>query len=157
MTKTRHRRALAALKGDTQGSVFVEAALVLPLVVLILAAVTEWGLALYQYHILSTANGAAVRQLIINRGFPDPYTNVLAEFDTWAQNLNIQSNQVTVSIQDSANVFQDCAADAACTTLLDAAEGKAGRVTISYPCEMQFTPQIASPCPIRIETIGLIE
>lgn len=149
--------SLRALAGDTRGSVFVEATLVLPLVVIILAAIAEWGLTLYQYHILSSANGAAVRQLIINRGFPNPYTNVIDEFDAWAQNLGVTSNQVTVSIQNSSNVFTDCATDAACTTLLDAAEGKAARVSVSYPCVMQFTPEVASPCPIQVTTIGLIE
>lgn len=157
MTVSARKGTLAALKKDTRGSVFVEAALVLPLTVLILAAVTEWGLALYQYHILSTANGAAVRQLIINRGFPNPYTNVVDEFDTWAANLNVQPNQVAVAIQNGSNVFTPCATDSDCTALLDAAEGKAGRVTVTFPCQMQFTPQIASPCPIVIETIGLIE
>lgn len=154
---TNKDRGPAALQGDTRGSVFVEAALVLPFTVLLLAAIAEWGLALYQYHILSTANGAAVRQLIINRGFPNPYNNVLDEFDTWAQNLGVTSGQVTVEIQNSSNVFTPCSTDAGCTTLLDAAEGKAAKVRVSYPCEMQFTPRVASPCPIEIETIGLIE
>lgn len=151
------KRGLKALAADTRGSVFVEATLVLPLVVIILAAIAEWGLTLYQYHILSSANGAAVRQLIINRGFPNPYNNVIDEFGTWAQNLNVTSSQVTVEIQNASNVFTPCSTDAGCTTLLDAAEGKAARVTVDYPCEMQFTPQIASPCPIQIRTIGLIE
>lgn len=34
------------LKDDTRGSVFVEAALVLPLTVIVLAAISEWGLTL---------------------------------------------------------------------------------------------------------------
>jgi Flp pilus assembly protein TadG len=154
---SRIKRGMKTLADDSRGSVFVEATLVLPLLVIILAAIAEWGLTLYQYHILSSANGAAVRQLIINRGFPNPYNNVLDEFGTWAENLNVTSSQVTVEVQNSSNVFTPCTTDAGCTTLLDAAEGKSARVTVEYACEMQFTPQIASLCPIQVRTIGLIE
>lgn len=69
----------------------------------------------------------------------------------------MKNEQVTVSIQNASNVFTDCSTDAACTTLLDAASGKSARVTIKYPCTMQFTPAMASPCPITITTTGLVE
>jgi len=145
------------LRTDESGSVFVEAALVLPILCVILAGMVEWGLTLYQYNVLSTANSSAVRQLIINRGFPNPYSNVMNEFDTWAKTLGVTTNDVKVEIQDSTNAFKTCASDSDCTTLLDAATGKSARVTVTYTCTMNFTPSSASPCPITISTTGLVE
>lgn len=147
-----------ALKDDTSGSVFVEAALVLPILCIILAGMVEWGLTLYQYNVLSSANASAVRQLIINRGFPNPYTAVTDEFDNWAKTLGGSKGlTLTVEIQDSTNAFKTCATDSACTTLLDNANGKSARVTVKYDCTMNFTPEGASPCPITITTTGLVE
>jgi|GEM_PF-6626633 len=157
MTAQRTPRTPADFRRDTRGSVFVEATLVLPLTVIILAAIAEWGLTLYQYHILSTANGSAVRQLIINRGFPNPYNNVINEYTSWAKTLNVTADQVTVEVQNASNAFTVCANDSTCGSLLDAAAGKSARVTVNYPCTMQFTPQMASPCPIVIRTTGLVE
>lgn len=151
------KTGLKTLAGDTRGSVFVEAALVLPLVVIMLASIAEWGLMFYQYHLLSNANAAAVRQLTVNRGFPNPYTAVKNEFTTWAANLNPSDYTLTVEIQNASNVFEACSSDANCTTKLDAAQGKAARVAVNFTCVMSFTPNLASPCPIRISTTGLVE
>jgi Flp pilus assembly protein TadG len=146
-----------ALAGDTRGSVFVEAALVLPLLVIILASIAEWGLMFYQYHLLSNANAAAVRQLTVNRGFPSPYTAVTTEFTNWAANLNPSDYTLTVEIQNASNTFEVCNSDANCTTKLDAAQGKAARVAVNFSCVMSFTPNLASPCPIQISKTGLVE
>jgi len=143
---------LSRLRDDTDGSVFIEAAVVVPLIVLILAAMTEWGLALYQYHLLSTATSQAVRQLIANRGFDDPYVNVLNEYKTWAKTLGVQDNQIIVTVNGKT-----CSSNSSCKSELDLALGKSASVEVNYPCTMQFTPQIASPCPIKLVMTGLVE
>lgn len=157
MRAIRRRLATTGLKDDTRGSVFVEAALVMPLIVMILAAITEWGLTLYQYHVLSTANASGLRQLIISRGFANPRSAVINEFTTWSSTLGVKPEQVKVEVQDLSSKFVECKSDAECTTALDTAAGRSGRVSVNYPCTMQFTPQVASPCPIVIVTTGLIE
>ena len=92
----------------------------LPITILIVAGIAEWGLTMYEYHHLSLAIGNAVRQLIINRGFPNPYSNVTAQFSGWSENMRVQKDQVTVSIQTTAGgAFSTCNTDAACTTLLN--------------------------------------
>lgn len=157
MTARTAPRRKMSLRRDTRGSVFVEASLVLPLTVIILASIAEWGLTLYQYHVLSNANSSAVRQLTVNRGFADPYTAVTTEFANWAGTLNPADYTITVEIQNSSNVFTACNTNAACTTLLDGAQGKSARVSVNFTCTMSFTPNVASPCPIRINTTGLVE
>lgn len=155
----RMKRNLAALQDDSSGSVLVEAALVMPLVVLFIAGIADYGITLYQYHTLSTANGAAVRQLIVSRGFDNPYAGVLSEYSTWAPNLNVTGSQITVKVANSAGTLTACtdSTNPTCKTLLDGAAGAQASVEINYPCTTTFIPSMASPCPIQISATGLVE
>jgi len=157
MTLVCKQRPKTGLSRDTRGSVLVEAALILPLTVIILAGIAEWGLTLYQFHVLANANAAAVRQLTVHRGFANPLKDVTTEFQNWAGTLKSTDYTLKVEIQNGSNVFTECKTDSACTTLLDAAQGKAARVSVNYTCTMTFTPGIASPCPINVITTGLVE
>jgi len=151
------RKDLRGLREDTSGAVFVEAALIMPLIAILLAAIAEWGLTMYEYHRLSLATGSAVRQLVINRGFPKPYTNVIDQFTTWAGTLAVQSSQITVSIQKSDGTYGVCNTDTACANLLDSAQGRSAKIEVVYPCEFAFTPDMVNPCPIRVGMIGLVD
>jgi Flp pilus assembly protein TadG len=153
----RTKTKMSALAGDTRGSVLLEAALIMPLVVLFIAGIADYGVVLYQYHTLSTANGSAVRQLIVSRGFDNPYTGVLAQYNDWAPNLSVQGNQITVSVENSDDELTPCATDTSCKALLDDAVGKQATVSIDYPCTTTFIPSMASPCPILITASGMVE
>ena len=157
MAKTVMRRMFDRLRDDTRGSVLLEAALVMPMVVLLVAGIADYGVTLYQYHTLSTATGSAVRQLIVNRGFATPYTSVLGQFTTWAPNLSIKSTQFKVFVADAAGTLQECTSDATCKTALDAAAGRQGSISLNYACTTTFIPSMASPCPIKITASGMIE
>ena len=159
MTVLKKKRNLAALRDDTRGSVFVEAALIMPLVVLFIAGIADYGVVLYQYHTLSTANGSAVRQLIVSRGFDHPYAGVLAQYNDWAPNLSVQGDQITVSVENSDGTLTACTdeTDPTCKILLDDAAGKQATVSINYPCTTTFIPSMASPCPIKITASGMVE
>jgi Flp pilus assembly protein TadG len=159
MTVLKKKPNLAALRNDTRGSVLVEAALIMPLVVLFIAGIADYGVTLYQYHTLSTANGAAVRQLIVSRGFTNPYTGVLSEYSTWAPNLTVTGSQITVKVANSGGTLTTCtdSTNPTCKTLLDGAAGKQATVSINYPCTTTFIPSMASPCPIKITASGMVE
>lgn len=150
---------LRRLRNDTSGSVLLEAALVMPLVVLMMAGLADYGVTLYQYHTLSTANGSAVRQLVVSRGFNNPYAGVLAQYATWAPNLTVTGTQITVSVANSGGTLTACtdSTNPTCKTLLDGAAGKQGTVSVNYPCTTTFIPSMASPCPIKITASGMIE
>lgn len=152
MTLVRRQKPKTGLGRDTRGSVFVEAALVLPLTVIILAGIAEWGLTLYQYHLLSTATASAARELIVSRGYDTPFTDVMAEYNRWAANLGVTSNDVVVTVNGAT-----CTTDATCKTKLADALAKPASVQVTYPCTMQFTPKVASPCPIVLSMTGLVE
>lgn len=155
MKMIRKKRNLAALRDDKRGSVFVEAALVLPLTVIVLAGILEWGLTLYQFNLLSTATSNAVRLLIISRGYTTPYENVTDQFTAWAKGMDFGDGKpgtITVSVNGTT-----CDNNASCKTALDTALGKDATVTASYDCVMQFTPELASLCPITIRMTGVVE
>lgn len=157
MTMSTKPNPPARQRHGERGSVLLEAALVMPLIVLLIAGIADYGITLYQYHTLSTANGSAVRQLIVSRGFADPYDGVLAQYATWAPNLSVQGSQITVSITDSTGTLVTCDKNATCKTLLDGAAGKKATVAINYACTTTFIPSMASPCPIKITASGMVE
>lgn len=152
MRAVRRKASPKGLKDDTSGSVFVEAALVVPILCVILAGMTEWGLALYQYNLLSTATGSAVRQLIVSRGYDTPYDDVYAEYQNWAKTLGVKKTDIKVSVNGV-----ECTDNATCKAQLDNALSKPATVKVSYACTMQFTPSVASPCPIEIVMTGMVE
>ena len=148
---------LRKLRADTEGSVLLEAALVMPLVVLLIAGIADYGVTLYQYHTLSTATGSAVRQLIVSRGFDKPFTSVLAQFTTWAPTLTVKGTQITVQVADSAGTLKTCTDDTSCKAALDVAAGRQASIQLNYPCTTTFIPSMASPCPIKVTASGMIE
>lgn len=140
------------LKDDTSGSVFVESALVLPIVCIILACMVEWGLALYQYNLLTTTTGRAVRELTVSRGYDNPYTSVLDIYATLAKTLGVKDSDITVRVDGVP-----CSSDADCKSKLSNALTKPASVEVNYTCVMQFTPASASPCPIDVVMTGMVE
>ena len=159
MTTFRKECHIKSLRRGESGSVLMEAALVMPMLILLVAGITDYGLTLYQYHTLSTANGAAVRQLIVSRGFENPYASVLAQYAMWAPILSVQGSQITVSVADSAGTLTACtdSTSPSCKSLLDGAAGKQAKIEVDYPCIVTFIPSMNGPCPIRISASGMVE
>lgn len=159
MSIFRKERPTTSRRPDERGSVLLEAALVMPLVVLLIAGIADYGVTLYQYHTLSTANGSAVRQLVVSRGFSNPYASVLAQYATWAPTIAVNGGQITVSVENSSGTMTACtdATTPTCKTLLDGAAGKKATVALNYPCTVTFIPSMASPCPIKVTASGMVE
>jgi Flp pilus assembly protein TadG len=162
MKKSWMTRIFRSLHKDTDGSVLLEATLVMPVIVVLIAGIADYGVTLYQYHTLSTATSSALRQLIVSRGFNNPYASTIAQYKTWAPNIAVTSSQVTVSVEDPSttpSTMKTCTdvTTVTCKTLLDAAAGKQATVKLNYACKTTFLPNIASPCPIKITMSGMIE
>lgn len=155
MTASARKGTFAALNKDTRGSVFVEAALIVPLTVMILAAIAEWGLVLFQFNQLSTGTANAVRTLIISRGYTTPYQDVIDQYTAWTRGFEFgpgKPGTITVTINGTT-----CTDNASCKTALDTALGKDATIVASYDCIMQFTPRIASLCPLSVRMTGVVE
>lgn len=159
MTGSKTKRNLTAFRNDQRGSVLVESALIMPLVILFIAGIADYGITLYQYHTLSTANGSAVRQLIVSRGFDNPYAGVRDQYNEWAPNLTVTDDDIIVSVADSDGKLKACTdkTSPSCRTLLDDAAGKQATVSLNFPCTTTFIPSMASPCPIKITASGMVE
>jgi Flp pilus assembly protein TadG len=170
----RKTRNFSRLHKDTKGSVLLEAAVVMPVLIVIIAGMTECGLAMYQYHLLSTAVTESVRQLIISRGTDKPHTNLKAAFDKLAGNLKgLGTQTMTIQVQDPAKAdfnYITCLCDGTKTVngtkqtadvelkgLLAAAPAKPAQVTVTFQCSMTFTKQFANLCPIKISMLGYVE
>ena len=161
------RGFLARLRADGSGTALLEGALVIPIIVITLAGMTDWGLALYQYHLLSTATSEAVRQLIISRGVSTPIAYSFKPFNDWAGTLGVTNAMVTMKIQDPTKPtyggWQSPACNDAsmkesdCAAQISKAGALPAQISVNYPCTMTFTPQFASLCPIKITMVGIIE
>lgn len=152
MKTIRKKRVFARLHDDKDGSVLLEATFVMPILAVFLAGITEWGLAFYQYNQLSTATGSAVRQLIVSRGYDTPYTDVLSQYSQWAGQLKVKGSNLTITINGTT-----CTDNATCKTALNGALGKSATISVNYACNLQFTPAVASPCPLQLAMTGLVE
>lgn len=151
-TANSSKPARPGLTDDTSGSVFVEAALVLPIICMVLACMVEWGLALYQYNLLTTTTGRAVRELTVSRGYDNPHTSVLDIYASLSKTLGIKESDITVRVDGAI-----CKNDDDCKDMLSNAMTKPASVEVNYGCVMQFTPAAASACPIDIVMTGMVE
>lgn len=139
------------LTDDTSGSVFVEAALVLPIICVILACIVEWSLLLYQYNLLTATTGSAVRGLIMSRGFDSaPYDTVVNLYKNLGTALPIKDSDVVIRIAGEI-----CSSNEECVSKLTNAAPAS--VEVTFDCTMQFTPGAASPCPLNVALTGLVE
>lgn len=150
------RPAKSECSGE-RGSVILEAAVVMPMIVLMIGGIADYGLFLYQYHVLSQATGEAVRQLIISRGFDDPYSTTTAPYGTWYSKFSSNGNQFKILVADSNDVLQPCTDKATCKAKLDLAAGKKAGIELTYNCTMSFIPKLGNPCPITIKNYGMVE
>jgi Flp pilus assembly protein TadG len=167
MAPRKKRISFFRLRADRRGSALLEGALVMPLIVITLAGMTDWGLALYQYHQLSTATSEAMRQLIISRGVSKPIEYSFKPFSDWAETLKVTNAMVTIKIQDPAALdykgWQSPACndgsmtEAKCAAQISAAAGRPAQISASVPCTMTFTAQFAGLCPIKMTMVGIIE
>ena len=140
-----------------RGSVILEASVVMPFLVLLIAGIADYGLVLYQYHLLTNATGEAVRQLIISRGFDDPRGAAVSQYAKWASSLKIADNQVTITVKDSSGTVKTCTDTATCKTAVESAAGGTGTVEVTYNCTMNFVPAMGNPCPLKAKLTGMIE
>jgi Flp pilus assembly protein TadG len=139
--------------GET-GAAAVEFALVLPVLMLILFAIIQLGLALYNYEMLTGAVRAASRNFAITRGTNNPFTttqNVLED-----SGVGLNSTYLGTNMKLYVN-GSPCTSDASCVTLQ--AQGAIGEVYAQYPCTIVVMGINAAPggCTLKQQTEELIE
>jgi Flp pilus assembly protein TadG len=146
------RRTIQSFWKDRSGTVAIEAAFILPVLFMTTFGVAQIGVVLNKYIALTDATGAGVRQLTVERGFSTPYTDTVNQIHASAPDLAAANLTIALSVNGAA-----CASDAACTSALSSAQGQAAQVTVTYTCNLQFTPLIPNLCPLSSTILGRIQ
>ncbi len=121
---------------DCAGAVIVEFAAVLPVLLLLLVGVLQFGLFFYQYTALTEATAAGIRQFSISRLDANGYNDTVNAIIDASSNLTITSSMITLAVNGTA-----CTTNSGCASALVTAaqQGQTGNiqpltVTVSYPC-----------------------
>jgi Flp pilus assembly protein TadG len=123
---------------DCAGSVALEFALVIPLLLLILMSIVQFAVLFNNMSILTNATGSGALYFSQGRSFATPYSSAVAAIQTTAGTLNQANLGITISVNGVV-----CANDAACQSAL----GQGGMpitVTVTYPC-----PQVLSTTTLQ--------
>lgn len=124
------------------GQALVELAIVLPILLLLLTGMIQFGLMLNKYLSLNDAARAGARELALGGGLNDPCDPAVANALATGAGLNLQSSQVTVGF---ANTSTDHCSTGTYTynpsytsttntnTTGNFTEGDQGSVTVSQP------------------------
>jgi Flp pilus assembly protein TadG len=145
-------RKIRNLTNDTSGSALVEAAVVLPVFILILFAVMQSGFLFYSYIALTDATAAGVRQFSIERSFSTPWTDTVNQVKATALALTAADLTISMSVNGTA-----CASDSACANLLSTAQGQEAQVATTYACNFQLINSLPNPCPLRSTMTGRVQ
>ena len=119
----------SALGRDEHGSVLVEAALVIPMLIVLIMCGIQFSLMLTDNVTLTLATQLGARNLSISRGSSTPFTTTQTQITNAAAGLITAKITTTVSIAGTA-----CSTDASCSTLLSNNAGQPATVSTSYPC-----------------------
>lgn len=153
---------LARLRAGEQGQSLVEAALVFPVLLIILTGILSFGLAFNNYLILTNAVGAGGRALAITRGnTTDPCSYASTVVAQAAVMLN--SNNITYSWNLNGNSYSGASCSSSSLTtgaagVLTKAQGTPAQITITYPCSLAiFRVNLAPGCQLSASTTELVQ
>lgn len=88
----------ARLRREDEGAAMVEFALVLPLLLLLVTGMLQFGLVFNKYITLTDAVRSGARQLSLGRGLSDPCDPAIQQTIASALNVNLQASQVTTTL-----------------------------------------------------------
>jgi Flp pilus assembly protein TadG len=120
-----------------EGAALYEFALVLPLLVMMLVGIIKFGILFYDYVVLADAVAAGARTLATNRSVGTATPNACQLAQTAVQTAAYNLNQASLTVPTPT------LASGSCTAL---AQGTAGTVTATYPCNLTI-PFVGNMCP----------
>jgi Flp pilus assembly protein TadG len=125
--------ALASL--GSEGATLVEFALSVPILLLFVIGIIQFGFSLNQYLMLTNAVATGAQLFSISRASTTtPYTSTVSAIQAAAPNLATASLTITLSVNGTA-----CTTDAACQTALNNNATNPATVTATYPCSALYT------------------
>lgn len=142
---------LHAFARDASGAVLVETAIALPVLILMLVGMMQFGLIFMNYLRLTEATGAGARLMSVQRGLDTPWSDTIAEIRAAAPKPSANVS-VAVSVNGTA-----CGDDSACAELLRDAQGQPLRVQTSYTCNLTFLSALPQLCPLTSSMTGRVQ
>jgi Flp pilus assembly protein TadG len=135
------------------GSAAVEFAIVLPLLLLVVLGVIQFGVTLTNYEQLTDGVRLAARQLAMGRSSTTPYTAVTTALQNGTPGLKWANIAYTVTVNGST-----CNTDATCSAALGAAQGLTSSLTATYACNLKVMGiNKTTSCTLSASTAELVE
>jgi Flp pilus assembly protein TadG len=138
------RRWRLAHSSGQRGAAAVEFALVVPLLLVLLFGVMQFGWLMNSYLMVNQATSSGSRLFSTQRGFDNPCTKAFTAVTSAAAGLTTANITMSCSVNGAAACSTcaggSCATDASCKTQLISNAGNPATVTVSYA----FTPLIAN-------------
>ncbi|SEG37840.1 TadE-like protein [Bryocella elongata] len=156
----RGNEVLNRLRASEQGQSLVEAALVFPVLLVIMTGILSFGLAFNNYLILTNAVGAGGRALAIARGnTTDPCST--ASTAVAASAVLLKSSNISYTWSFNGNPYSGTSCSSSSTSTGAAGnlvQGQNAQITITYPCSLAiFRINLAPSCQLTASTTELVQ
>lgn len=156
--------ALFALMRDRDGGVALEAAVVLPVLLVLALGILQFGIIMNIYMTATAAAAAGLQTFSVMRGISGSYNATVTAAKNAAQLAawRVSATDVTVSVYVNGTA---CATDTSCDLALTNAAppstGGAGgttKVGVTVACTgLRFLHSLPSMCPITTEIQGIVQ
>ena len=132
----------------------VEFAVVLPVLLLVLLGMVQFGLTLNQYVMLWNGVGVGAMQFAISGGASStPYSSSVSLIQSMAPTLKPANLTITFTVNGTA-----CATDAACQTALQNNSNTPAVVSATYPCDLTVMGYNFYPgCSLTAQVAELVQ
>ncbi len=151
---------LTAILAQQQGQSLIEAALVLPLILLVITGVLAFGLTFSNYIVLTEATGVGARQLAISRGTTlDPCATVSSALTAAAPLLKASNLTYTIILNGTSYTSSSCPSPTTTTGPSGKLQqGSSAVVTVGYPCQLKVAGYDVVPgCSLTSRTTEAIQ
>lgn len=152
--------ALLRLRKGEQGQSLVEAALVFPVLLVILTGILSFGLAFNNYLILTNAVGSGGRALAIARGTTtDPCSTAATAVSQSAVLLNTNNINYTWNFNGTSYSGSSCSSSSTSTGAAgNLVQGQTAQITVTYPCSLAvFRMNLAPGCQLSASVTELVQ
>jgi Flp pilus assembly protein TadG len=148
-----------AFSRNCSGSIAVEFAMIVPLLVTMLMAIVQFGLLFNNMSVLTNATASGALLFSQGRSFSAPYTSARSAIQTTAGALNPSNLTISISVNGTP-----CASDSACLTAFGQG-GIPATVTVTYPCPLVFSTSTlqwigintSSFCPLSSTMMAVVQ
>ena len=158
--RPRSRISRRSLRRSEEGGALVEMALTLPILLLIITGIFQFGLTLSHYLMLENGVDIAARALAIARGnTTDPCTLVSSTLQAASPGLITSSLSYTITLNGTAYTTTSCSSS---STTSGAAgkliQGSTASVVVTYPCSLSlYGVNLAPSCRLGASTSELVQ